>query len=438
MMRRAVLWMLLVAWTFPFNGRSADTFNSLRDRFVKGYAQLGMPPVAYDYRGYLTHIPSIESLQRQRAFFETQRRLFASLPVISLAPADRIDYRHISYEIEFNLSRLALEENWVRSGRPVPEAGISTLPRHKEWYASFIQRFTSTGFTPEQVYALGVSEVRRVKSEIERIRRSLGFPDERSFYQHLAHDSFYLTDKQSVIRGFEAIDRNVRKHLADFISIDSLPEVYAIEWNEAGPNTPPGAYLNHTDNAYGKDVFQFNFYRQRYNRRAMEWLYMHEAIPGHHLQASLRHQQPQNAMCDLFLYPGNFEGWACYVEYHGKELGLHKNVYAELGKWEWDLVRSARLVLDAGIHYYGWSKEKALQYWKETIPGQNDIAEREVNRVTYWCGQALSYKVGAYVISEMQEQWVQAHQSGDVRAFRDAYLRMGMRPLSVIRQSIIP
>jgi uncharacterized protein (DUF885 family) len=163
----------------------------------------------------------------------------------------------------------------------------------------------------------------------------------------------------------------------------------------------------------------------------MEWLYMHEAIPGHHLQSSLR---KQNALEDLFLYPGNFEGWACYVEYFGKDLGLYADPYEELGKWEWDLVRSARLVIDAGIHYYGWTREQALDYWKKTIPNQDDIAEREVTRVTNWTAQALSYKVGADVIFRMSRQWQRLHPNDPPSRFRRWYLEQGALPLSVIEK----
>jgi uncharacterized protein (DUF885 family) len=194
-------------------------------------------------------------------------------------------------------------------------------------------------------------------------------------------------------------------------------------------------YINRSSNAYGKDVFQFNFFTKKYNKRAIEWLYMHEAIPGHHLQFSIGKQH--NVFEELFYYPGNFEGWGCYVEYFGKDVGLFKEPYSYLGKWEWDLVRSARLVIDVGIHYYGWNREKALQYWKQTIPDQDDIAEREVTRVTNWPGQALSYKVGASRIFKMQAEWEKKYPGKPLREFYQRFLSMGRLPLSVIEQNII-
>jgi uncharacterized protein (DUF885 family) len=206
-----------------------------------------------------------------------------------------------------------------------------------------------------------------------------------------------------------------------------------MEWTDATVNTPPGIYLNRSQTAYGKDVFQFNFATGRYNTRAMDWLYMHEAIPGHHLQASFRQE---NALQQLFLYPGNFEGWGCYVEYLGKDFGLYTDFYSYLGKWEWDLVRSARLVLDVGIHYYGWSREEALSYWKATIPGQDDISEREVTRVTNWCAQALSYKVGADKIMNLRNTWLQQHPKAPIKDFHLQYLQMGVVPLDLVSKHL--
>jgi uncharacterized protein (DUF885 family) len=130
----------------------------------------------------------------------------------------------------------------------------------------------------------------------------------------------------------------------------------------------------------------------------MDWLYMHEAIPGHHLQSTVRGQG------NGYFYFGTAEGWACYVEDLGKEMGLYTDPYSLLGKYEWNLVRSARLVMEVGIHYYGWQFDEALAYWKKNIKGQDDIAEREIKRITKWPGQSLCYKIGAINIKKIVAQ----------------------------------
>jgi uncharacterized protein (DUF885 family) len=386
----------------------------------------------YDYHDYFSSIPSADALDEQHRFFFQQQELLKQFDARELTEAEQQDLAHIRYEVAFHLDRIALERQWVLAGRKIPQAGLYDLKDHERWYSHFIKKFCSTETTPEEVLAFGKKEVARVRQEMDQIRMAMGFRDQDSFIKHLQHDSFYITDKTKLLQVLAATDSTVRTHLPGFIGNAGVPPVHPMEWPDAGPFTPPGMYLNRNSTAYGKDVFQFNFYNRRFNRRAVAWLYMHEAIPGHHLQSSLR---KDNALQELFLYPGNFEGWACYVEYLGKDFGLYRDPYSDYGRLEWDLVRSGRLVLDAGIHYLGWTREQALAWWKEHIPGQDEIAEREITRVTNWCGQALSYKIGAETIRQMKNEWVAAHPGQPLKEFYLWYLQAGMRPLAIMEAS---
>ena len=434
--KRKLFWSALaLIFGSCFGHASAQaSFQSFVDAFVADYQKLDLPPFTYDYRDYFNSIPGVETLNAQEDFFRYVESGLRAFNQTSLQAGDRTTFNHIAYETSFNLERIALEKAWINAGRNVPTGGLSQLQNGKAWYSWFVKRYTGTAITPQEVYELGLSEVKHVKNQIESIQSKLGFKDSAAFYKHLGDDTFYITYKQQLVNGFARIDSIVRTRLNRFVGDVDVPPVYAMEWPEAGPNTPPGIYLNRQNNAYGKDVFQFNFYNRRYSRRSMEWLYLHEAIPGHHLQSSLRNVAP---LQELFLYPGNFEGWACYVECFGDELGLYTDPYAELGKWEWHLVRSARLVIDAGIHYYGWSREQALDYWRKTITGQDDIAEREVTRVTNWSAQALSYKVGADFIFAMRKRWTSLHPHQPVSEFHKAYLNAGNMPLTVLEQKIM-
>ncbi|HYD21358.1 MAG TPA: DUF885 domain-containing protein [Flavipsychrobacter sp.] len=423
--------LLLVAIT----GKAAvPAFQTFVSSFVVGYRELHIPEIGYGYRDYFTAIPGAEQLDRQEAFFKKYEEGLAAYKRAKLSIPDRVVYDHLAYEVAFNLQRIKLEKEWVAAGREMPQGGLSGLNNIATWYPLFVQRFTTVSMPPGDVLAFGEQEVRKVKSEIATLQEQLGFSDSATFYMHLNSETFFITDKEQLLFSFEEIDKWVRQKLSAFIGTSDVPLIYAMEWPEATAFTPPGIYLNRADNAYGKDVFQFNFYNGRYNKRAMEWLYMHEAIPGHHLQFSLQHES--NSLQDLFFYPGNFEGWACYVEYFGKDVGLYSDPYMYLGKWEWDLVRSVRLVLDVGIHYYGWSREKALAYWKKAVPNQDDIAEREVTRVTDWPCQALSYKMGAAQIFKMQKWWQQQHTGSPLSDFRKAFLAFGRLPLPVIEKNI--
>ncbi len=429
---------LIVCWLLFFQGNNGpESLEDFKRQFATGYAGLPIPEMQYDYHDYFASIPSISSVRTQKDFFLEQNKRLQSIAKKHLSFAERLDYFHIKFEIDFNLNRLNLEEAWIGKGRKIPENGLSSLPDAGAWYAYFVKKFTSTDISPVEVFEMGEKSLEHVKGEISRIRTCLGFTDSASFYVHLKDDGFFIKDKRALLDSFFQIDATVRNRLSHFVTSGHLPPICPIEWPNPGPATPPGMYLNHRFTAYGQDVFQFNFFGGRFNRRALEWLYMHEAIPGHHLQATTREAEPTDILQEMFLYPGNFEGWACYIEDFGKDLGLYQNLYSELGKWEWDLVRSARLVLDVGIHYYGWSQDQALEYWKKVVPGQDDIAEREVLRVTNWCAQTLSYKVGSTMISQMKGKWLKKNAGKIPKDFHDMYLRFGMRPLSVIQQMMM-
>jgi uncharacterized protein (DUF885 family) len=211
-----------------------------------------------------------------------------------------------------------------------------------------------------------------------------------------------------------------------------------MEWRGGDRFNLPVYYSPAYDNPYGMPVFLFNFYNERHNTRSMEWLFLHEAIPGHHYQWWMRDKiQSQPAFKSHFSYSGNFEGWAAYVEYFGKELGAYRDIHSELGKWEWDLVRSTRILIDVGIHALGWTQAEAMACWKSHISGQDEIAEREFTRCTNWPGQALSYKVGAWRIQKMADKLKSIQGNAfSLPRFHQAYLHTGQTPLSVIESNI--
>lgn len=419
---------------------SPPSFTAFASAFSAGYAEQNTAVFTLDFRDRLRAAAGAKGLERQARFFMEQSNGLKAFDRSQLSVKDQVLHDLIAYEIDLNQQRIGLEQRWTVAGRSVPENSLYELPEREAWYGYFVRFFTGTDITPEEVFAMGERETERCLKEIETLRSHLGFPDSASFQQHLLDDRFFLKDQQAVKDGFARIDSTVRAHLPGFVGAMDVPMVRAEEWPDAGPNTPPGIYRGALDSSRADFVFQFNFYRGRYNSRAMSWLYMHEAIPGHHLQAIQPINVSAGDLRDQLFYSGTAEGWACYVEYFGDEFGLYRDPYQRLGKWEWDLVRSVRLVLDAGIHYYGWSHERALAYWKAHIPGQDGIAEREVTRVTNWAAQALTYKVGADRIQRLRDGFELEHslngQRPDIARFHSAFLGMGRVPIEVVEQNM--
>ncbi|GAB2966586.1 hypothetical protein GCM10027048_41450 [Hymenobacter coalescens] len=414
--------------------------------FARDYRALGVRPLQLDYQQNLRLIPAPGELQRRQQVLREYQQRLGRLSRAQLAPDSRYDFDQLAYELAFNLRRAELEERFVRArpDRASAASGLATLPDAAAWYALYAQRYTSLALTPAELLAFSEAEVRRVQGQIRRLRRVLGYgADSAGFYRHLQSPAFQLTDEAEVRRRYARIRQRARAGLPRLFADTALPAVAIRVIADSGPATPPGYYQ--PDEA-GRDeagptlgAFYFNFYRQRHNVRAMEWTFLHEGVPGHHYQFSLNRQQQARlpAFKSFFLYNAHFEGWSAYVEYLGHDLGLYQDPYSELGKWEWDLVRSVRVALDAGIHAQGWSKAQALAYWRQRVPGADDIAEREVNRCVAWPGQALSYKLGAARLLQLRTQLQQQQGSRfDIRRFHALVLSRGQLPLPVLEQLV--
>jgi uncharacterized protein (DUF885 family) len=404
-MNRRFYFFALAFFCFSIFLNAQNPLEKICSDYIAGYKKLEIPPTELSYAGNFENIKENESLKQQGKFFENFGKKINSIQSDKFNPDEKIRFGQLKYEIAINTERVALEKKWNSEGRKIPKHGLHSLPDYKEWYSFYIKHFTSVNITPEEVFEMGQNEVKKVQQQIKELQNKLGFVNETDFYSYLQSDTFFLTDKQQILNAYAKIDKTLRANLNNLYPSDNIPEIGVMEWPDATASNPPGMYQNKENNSYGKDVFLYNFSGQKHNRRCMEWFYMHEGIPGHHLQSVIRKSREKTApLQNEFFYFGNAEGWACYIEDFGKEIGMYKDDYVYLGKWEWDLVRSARLVMEVGIHYYGWSKEKAMEYWKENIKGQDEIAEREITRITKWAGQALCYKVGALTIKKIAAQ----------------------------------
>lgn len=430
---RSALFSLAIAGagTFFWQAATPTTFDRFAQEFTSAYAEMDPDPYVLEFKDRLGNIPPENILIQRQQFFQQQKDRLAHFDREKLSEDQQSEAALIAYMIERHQEQLDIELAWSKAGRPAATRGLEGMPEKERWYRWLIKRYTSTGVSPQEVKEMGLQEVTRCRQELDRLATELQLSPEE-FLETLASDLSVITDKQQLLSGFNTLDSVVRMNLKSFIEVDDIDPVHAMEWPGAGANTPPGIYLPMEQNPYGHDVFQFNFHGGRFNIRNLGWLYLHEAIPGHHLQSSIRRKLPHSDLRAHLVEGGNFEGWACYVEYHGDLLGAYSDRWQEVGKWEWDLVRSARLVLDIGIHAEGWSREDALRYWRENIPGQDAIAEREVDRVTAMPGQVLSYKVGAAKIEQLKHAYLEADRSRTDKDFHLAFLQAGQVPLEVI------
>lgn len=396
-------------------------FSDAYTQWCQDYARLQIPQTALDYRENFENTPSADSLLIQEKFFIAGINQVKRYKKNLRNQEDSILFRHMEFECRQNLERIRLQKRWQRSGKKIPVGGLYQMNDGRAWYAYYVKHFTGPDITPEKVMETGKIEVEAAKFKIDSVKKQLGFKNDEEFYRELTGRKFFLTEKREIESLFRKTDSTVRTNLHTCFNEYHLPLIEAMEWPGATSVTPPGIYLSRDNNAYQKDVFQFNFSQGSFNTRCADWLYLHEAIPGHHMQ---HYAVPDSS---LFFYFGTTEGWACYIENLGKPLGLYQSAYSYVGMQEWNLVRSARLVMEVGIQYYGWSYEDAVRYWKQNIKGQDTICNREVRRITNWPGQALCYKMGANAIRDLILK--KMHGGLDIRQAHHFILSHSQMPL---------
>lgn len=324
-----------------------------------------------------------------------------------------------------------------RSGLP----GISETPGGAAWYANRVKSYTTTDLTPDAVHKLGLSEVARIRAEMEEVAKKAGYPTREAFIQHLRSDpQYYMTDADAYMTHAAAL----AKHIDGFLPklFGRLPRqpytVLPIPAAAAPGNTT--AYYEPGSLAAGQaGIYRVN--TTELDQRPL-WelpaLGVHEAMPGHHLQIALQQEldiHPLRANGTFFT--AFVEGWGLYSERLGIEMGLYDTPAKEMGRLSYEMWRATRLVVDTGIHSKRWTKQQAVDFMRDNTALSAANIDAEVNRYITWPGQALAYKVGELKIRELR---VRAEQrlgaTFDLREFHDVVLENGSVPLSVLESHV--
>jgi uncharacterized protein (DUF885 family) len=417
----------VITCLYPAMGQ--QKFDVFSDKFVTGYNQLKLPQLELSYVAGLEHIGTAAEIEQQLTFFNRTDVELANYKTEALTPSQKTDYALITYECRLNLERLALEQQWAKH-RPekISNGGIITIPDGKAWYAYLLKRWVSADVTPDEIYKFGLAEVRRVQQHIEAVRQQTGL-DEGVFYKHLNDPEFFESDPKKVQQAFDQTKAVIYSNLPKLFNDTQIHELNIKAGESKQLAQTPGYYDNNT--------FYYNLFDKPYNKRMYNWLFIHEGVPGHHYQASIEAKTKTSAVQLLFYYLGFAEGWGAYTEELGKQLGVYQTPYDELGKWEWDIVRSVRVPLDVGLNYYGWTDEQALAFWKKNIRNQDDIALREIARIRRWPAQVVTYKYGALQILHWREELQQKQgKNFDIRDFHSRVLDHGSLPLFLVKANV--
>ena len=309
-------------------------------------------------------------------------------------------------------------------------------------YARLIESTTTLPLTADQIHTLGLSEVARIRGEMEAIRRQVGFKGTLAqFFEHLRSDpKFRPASAEWLKEEYYRIGKKVDARIAEqFSTLPKTPlEIRAVEpFREK--TAAGGSYQGGTPDGARPGVFYYNAYdlpsRSTYGT---ETLYLHEGAPGHHFQISLA--QENAALPPFMRFGGNTafaEGWALYAETLGPELGFFTDPYQRFGHLDDEMLRAMRLVVDTGIHAKGWGRDQAIAYMLSNSGMGRTDATAEVERYIAIPSQALAYKVGALTIQRLKAKAkAELGPRFDPRAFHEQVLNTGALPMAVLERKI--
>jgi uncharacterized protein (DUF885 family) len=329
-----------------------------------------------------------------------------------------------------------LETSYIPKARDT--IALTEMPNGKEWYAMQVRLMTTTSMTPQHIHDIGLSEVKRIRAELEKIQKEVGFTGSfAEFQNYLSHDpKFLYKTPEDLLAGYRAIAKRADPEMVKlFGKLPRMPYGVVAIPDYAAPASAAHYASPAKDGSRAGFFYAKTYKPEEIPTWTMDSLVMHEAVPGHHLQLALAQENPNIPdFRSLWILSAYSEGWGLYAESLGDEIGFYKTPYARFGKLNSEIFRACRLVIDTGIHSLGWTRQQAIDYF---IANTGLARVSEVDRYIAWPGQALSYKIGELKIKELRAKAEkQLGSQFNIREFHDVILGNGALPLDLLEEQV--
>lgn len=316
------------------------------------------------------------------------------------------------------------------------------LPNGKLWYQHLANSHTTTTMPVDEIHQIGLSEVARILSEMDKVREQVKFEgDLTAFFASLSSEpQYFFTEREALIDGYMVLKEQINAELPKYFNVMPKADYVVKPVESFREQSAAGAsYDAPAVDGSRPGVFYINTYNLKAQPKwGLTTLSLHEAAPGHHFQIAIKQELSGVPEFQRFGgYTAFEEGWALYAEYLGIEMGLFEDPYQYFGKLSDEMLRAMRLVVDTGLHAKGWTREQAIQYMKDNSPMAESDIIAEVERYMAIPGQALSYKVGQLkILSLRAEAEAALGDKFDLKAFHDQILTSGSLPMAVMEMKI--